>query len=45
MSTIGAKVQFIPTAEASIAALRADFSISGKSQLAASARGIGAIVL
>ena len=44
MSTIGAKVQFWPAAEASIAAIRADRSIASRSQLADSARGIGKIV-
>ena len=45
MSTIGAKVQFIPTADASIAAILAEFSMMDKSQLAASPNGIGKSVL
>ena len=45
MSTIGANVQLIPTAEASVAATLADFSSASKSQLADSASGIGLNVL
>ena len=45
ISTIGANVQLIPAAEASKAAFLADNSIASKSQLAASAKGIGVIVL
>ena len=45
MSTIGANVQFVPAAEASKAAILAEFSISFRSQLAASASGMGLKVL
>ena len=42
---MGANVQLIPAAEASSAATCADFLMASKSQLAASASGIGLIVL
>ena len=42
---MGANVQLIPTAAASSAAISADFCIAPRSQLAASAKGIGLIVL
>jgi hypothetical protein len=45
MSTIGAKVQFKPPADASMAATRSEFSIAFVSHEEASARGIGNIVL
>ena len=45
MSTIGANVQLIPAADASSAATCADFFMASISQLAASASGIGLMVL
>ncbi len=44
MSTIGANVQWMPAAAASVAPMRADRSIAARSQLAASPSGIGKIV-
>ena len=44
MSTIGAKVQWTPTADASSAAIRADRRMAAVSQLAASARGRRCVV-
>jgi hypothetical protein len=44
MSTIGANVQWMPEAAASVAAMRADCSIAARSQLAASPSGVGKIV-
>ena len=44
-STIGANVQWIPAAAASVALTRADSSIAAGSQLAASPSGTGKIVL
>ena len=45
ISTIGANVQFNPAADASVAAMRADCSMRSRSQEAASATGIGKMVL
>jgi len=45
ISTIGAKVQFIPAAAASFAPIAAEFLMAAKSQLADYAKGIGLMVL
>ena len=44
MSTIGAKVQWMPAADASRAAMRADCSIASRSHDAASPSGTGKMV-